>query len=70
MLESFLNKVAGVQDFCKNYLLQGMILSFLDKTFKNLINFFLKNVKRKVMFTDFSVFRTKLKIYEGAFFRK
>ena len=41
-----------------------------QETLKNLINFFLKNAKRKVMFTDFSVFRTKLNIYEGAFLRK
>ena len=58
MLESLFNKVAGLQDCCKTYLLHALVRFYfsLGKTLKNFINFFinyvlLKNVKCKVMFT-------------------
>ena len=55
VLESLLNKVAHFQDSCKTYLLHAHIYDFifLGKTFDQLsINYVVKNVKCKVMFTD------------------
>ena len=58
MLQFLFNKVAGLQDCCKTYLLHAFLRFYfsLGKTLKNFINFFtnyvpLKNVKCKVMFT-------------------
>ena len=56
MLESLFNKVAGLQDCCKAYLLHTLLRFYfsLDKTFKN--------------FIQRGIFRTKSNIYRGAFF--
>ena len=58
MLESLFNKVAGLQNCYKTYLLYSHLrFNFsLGKTLKDFINFpetvFLKNLKCKVMFTE------------------
>ena len=56
MLESLFNKVAGLQDCCKAYLLHTLLRFYfsLGKNFKNLIHR--------------GIFRTKSNIYSGAFF--
>ena len=56
MLESLFNKVAGLQDCCKAYLLHTPLKFYfsLGKTLKNFIRG--------------GIFRTKSKIYSGAFF--
>ena len=56
MLESLFNKVAGLQDCCKAYLLHTLLRFYfsLGKTLKK--------------FIQRGIFRTKLSIYSGAFF--
>ena len=56
MLESLFNEVAGLQDYCKAYLLHTLIRFYfsLKKTFKNFIHR--------------GIFRTKSNIYSEAFF--
>ena len=56
MLESLFNKVAGLQDCCKAYLLHTLLRFYfsLGKTLKN--------------FIQRGIFRTRLSIYSGAFF--
>ena len=53
VLESLFNKVAGLPDCCKSYLLHAHLRFYfsLGKTLKK-FNAFLKNIKCKVMLTE------------------
>ena len=58
MLRSHFNKVAGLQDCCKTYLLHALLRFYfsLAKTLKSFID------------SHRGIFITKLNIYDGAFF--